>query len=114
ARIRVRNLDGRVIHQQTLSGIDLAANHATRITAIPKLANRSGTYFVELDLSQANGTPVSRNVYWLSTRPDTLRWKDTTWQNTPTDRYADLTALQTLPQTHVDIKAHSSRAGKHA
>src|SRR5699024_1847012 len=25
ARIRVRNLDGRVIHQQTLSGIDLAA-----------------------------------------------------------------------------------------
>ncbi|HET7267288.1 MAG TPA: glycoside hydrolase family 2 TIM barrel-domain containing protein, partial [Oleiagrimonas sp.] len=62
ARIRVRNLNGEIIYQHRVRNVDLPANHATRITAIPELANRSSTWFVELDLTGADGKRVSRNV----------------------------------------------------
>ncbi len=57
----------------------------------------SPTYFLFLTLDDAQGRAVSRNVYWLSTRPETLAWDKSKWYVTPVSAYADLTGLDRLP-----------------
>jgi exo-1,4-beta-D-glucosaminidase len=105
ANIRVRNLDGRVAYERRLQDIDLAGNGVRQLTTLPALAGLSRTYFIELELAAANGKPISRNVYWLSTQTDELDWAHSNWYLTPLTRYADLTALQSLPAATSEVRA---------
>ncbi|WP_266183252.1 glycoside hydrolase family 2 protein [Dyella humicola] len=111
ASIRVRNLDGSVRFEKHLQGIDLAGNHTQALATLPAIANLSPVYFIELDLAAADGKPVSRNVYWLSTRQDVLDWPHSTWYLTPVTKYADLTALQSLPAATSEVHATTRREG---
>ncbi|HLI16722.1 MAG TPA: glycoside hydrolase family 2 TIM barrel-domain containing protein [Rhodanobacteraceae bacterium] len=111
ARIRIRNLDGSVRYDKLLKGIDLPADHTVHLMVLPKLADLSGTYFVELDLDAADGHSISRNVYWLPTQTDKLDWKNANWYMTPVSRYADLTALQSLPAATTQVHASTRREG---
>jgi exo-1,4-beta-D-glucosaminidase len=105
AVIRVRNLDGSVAFERRLQDIDLAANSARQLAMLPAPAGLSGTYFIELELASTDGKPISRNVYWLSTLTDELDWAHSNWYLTPVTRYADLTALQSLPTATSDVRA---------
>jgi exo-1,4-beta-D-glucosaminidase len=112
ANIRVRNLDGSVRYEKHLQGIDLAGNHTRSLTTLPNIAKLSPVYFIELDLASSDGTPVSRNVYWLSTRQDTLDWPHSNWYLTPVTQYADFTALKSLPAATSEVHATARREGK--
>jgi exo-1,4-beta-D-glucosaminidase len=105
AIIRVRNLDGSVLHEQRLQNIDLAGNSARQLATLPAVAGLSRTYFIELELASGKGKPISRNVYWLSTQTDELDWAHSNWYLTPVTRYADLTPLQSLPTATSEIRA---------
>ncbi|GAB3788184.1 glycoside hydrolase family 2 [Dyella agri] len=105
AGIRVRNLDGSLRYERREQGIDLAGNHTKTLLTLPAIAGLSRTYFVELTLADADGKPVSRNVYWLSTLPDQLDWPHSNWYLTPLTQYADLTALQSLPAATSEVQA---------
>ena len=109
AHIRLRNLDGSVRYERRLQDIDLAGNAARQIAKLPTPTGLSPTYFIELELSSASGDPVSRNVYWLSTRPDKLDWAKSNWFLTPSTQYADLTALQTLSTAQSQVQATLQR-----
>jgi len=111
ASIRVRNLDGSVRYEKHLGDIDLAGNRTRQLAALPALADLSRTWFVELALASADGTPISRNVYWLSTQADQLDWAHSNWYLTPVTQYADLTALQSLPTATSEVKATLQRKG---
>ena len=111
ARVRVRNLDGSVRYERTLSGIGLAGNHVQQVATLPALTGLSRTYFIELELAAADGKPVSRNVYWLSTQADRLDWPHSNWYLTPLTQYADLTALQSLPGATSVVQASVRREG---
>jgi exo-1,4-beta-D-glucosaminidase len=111
ARIRVYNLDGKMRYSHNVTGIDLPANRATQLVVIPKLKKLSSTYFVELELTNADGQQISRNVYWLSNKPDQLNWAKSKWYTTPVSRYANLKALQKLPSVNVRVKANTQRDG---
>ena len=53
-----------------------------------------------------NGNFVDRNVYWLSTQPDVVSWSKTLGQPQGTvSTYANLTSLQTLPQSAISATA---------
>ncbi|WP_229238371.1 glycosyl hydrolase 2 galactose-binding domain-containing protein [Dyella amyloliquefaciens] len=112
ATLRVRNLDGSVHYEKHLQGIDLTGNHTKQIATLPTVADLSPAYFIELDLAAADGKPVSRNVYWLSTRQDVLDWAKSTWYLTPLTQYADLTALQSLPAATNEVHATTRHEGK--
>lgn len=114
AHIRVRDLDGSVRYQRQLADISLAPNHATRLAIVPAVPGLSSVYFVELDLRDAHGAQVSRNVYWLPREQDQLDWPKSNWYMTPVTRYANLTALQTLPPATVTLGARTRRDGDHA
>ena len=111
AIIRVRNLDGSVLHEQRLRDIDLAGNVAQQLAVLPSLAGLSRTYFIELELSSSKGKSISRNVYWLSTQADELDWANSNWYLTPVTRYADLTALQSLPTATSNARASLRQEG---
>jgi exo-1,4-beta-D-glucosaminidase len=111
ANIRVRNLDGSVRYEKHLQNIDLAGNHTRSLATLPAIANLSPAYFIELDLASSDGKAVSRNVYWLSTRPDKLDWARSNWYLTPLTQYADLTALRSLPAATSEIHATTRREG---
>ncbi|HET8656468.1 MAG TPA: hypothetical protein VFL93_13185 [Longimicrobiaceae bacterium] len=107
---RVLNLDATPVftHDTTL---DAPADSSVRAFITPDLSGLSSTYFVDLKLEDANGRPVSSNLYWLSTQPDVLNEDSTQWFVTPVKQYADLTALRTLPTARVDASAHFSVEG---
>ncbi len=62
----------------------------------------SPAHFVALQLQSSDGTIVSRNFYWLSSKPNTYEWAKTSYRFTPVSSYEDLTALQTLPEANVE------------
>jgi exo-1,4-beta-D-glucosaminidase len=105
ATVRVRNLDGGLRYERRLQDIDLTANSTRQLATLPALSGLSRTYFIELELASANGLSVSRNVYWLSTQSDELDWTHSNWYLTPVVRYADLTALQSLPAATSEVRA---------
>ncbi len=111
ARLRVRNLDGSVRYERRVQNIDLPGNGARQVATLPTPAGLSPTYFVELELASADASPISRNVYWLPTQPDELDWEHSNWYLTPMTRYADLTALQSLPVATSQVQATMQRAG---
>jgi exo-1,4-beta-D-glucosaminidase len=111
ASIRVRNLDGGIAYERRLKDIELAGNATRQLAAVPVLAGLSRAYFLELELASANGKPISRNVYWLSTQSDELDWAHSNWYLTPVVQHADLTPLQSLPAATIDVRATVRHAG---
>jgi exo-1,4-beta-D-glucosaminidase len=111
AMIRVRNLDGSVHYERRLRDIDLAGNSTRQLVTLPTVAGLSRVYFIELELASANGKPIGRNIYWLSTQTDELDWAHSNWYLTPLKQYADFTPLQSLPTATTEVRATMRRDG---
>src|SRR5215472_8875774 len=110
---KVYSLAGTLLDDQTASNISLSSQQVLTSVLTPKVPTSPvETYFVELQLKQ-NGTLVDRNVYWLSTQPDVTNWSRSLGQPVGViSTYANLTGLQTLPQTSVTATATTvSQAG---
>jgi len=113
---KVYNLAGTVLDDQTATNISLASQQVKTGVLTPKVptGNPVQAYFVELILKQ-NSAFVDRNVYWLSTQPDVVSWNKTLGQPQGTQTtYANLTSLQTLPQSAISttaVTAHQAGPG---
>ncbi|WP_030753403.1 sugar-binding domain-containing protein [Streptomyces sp. NRRL S-31] len=99
--------DGTRRYERTVRGVAVNGGgaHATAFTLPSSVRGLARTHLLRLVLTDAAGGEVSRNVYWLSTRPDTLDWNGTTWYYTPTTRYADLTGLASMARVTVSATA---------
>jgi exo-1,4-beta-D-glucosaminidase len=107
---RVYNLDmtEKFSHE---AKVDVAEDSSTRVVTLPEIAGLSSTYFVSLALEDPSGALVSRNFYWLSTRPETLDWDKSTWYHTPTKTFADYTALNSLPLVNLNAASRTEERG---
>jgi exo-1,4-beta-D-glucosaminidase len=88
--------------------IDVGDDATVSVLALPDPATIAGlpnTYFVRLTLVDASGQVVSRNLYWLSQKPDVPDWANTNYWYTPTASFADLTGLAALPAASVVARA---------
>ena len=94
--------------------LDAAADSTTKILALPEIQGLSPTYFVVLRLADSSGDLVGSNFYWLSTKPETLDWAKSNWWTTPTDSFADYTALAQLPKVTLSESSHTEIHGEHA
>src|SRR6266480_5260939 len=104
---KVYSLPGAVLDDQTASNITLASQQVLTRVLTPKVpaGNPVQVYFVELVLRQ-NGSLADRNVYWLSTQPDVVNWTKSLGQPVGViSSYANLQALQTLPQSAITASA---------
>jgi exo-1,4-beta-D-glucosaminidase len=105
------NLDGTeaATHGGTL---DLEPDSSTKAFDLPMPPKISTTYFVKLQLHDAQGKLRSDNFYWLSTKVDVLDWgkkRDTVY--TPQKEFADLTGLNSLPNARVTFTKSMSVNG---
>lgn len=90
-------------HEETK---DLPADASVKIFDLPKDFGLTGTYFLKLQLRDAQGQLLSDNFYWLSTNVDTLDWEkrqDTVY--TPQKEFGDLTGLNSLPPVKLETSA---------
>ena len=95
----------------TSSAVAVKADGVAHLFHVPMPSHITSTYFLELTLTDGTGEVVSRNVYWLSTRPETLQWRASTWFFTPTKTYADFTALSNLPTVSPSVTACDATDG---
>jgi exo-1,4-beta-D-glucosaminidase len=89
--------------------VDAPADSTTKIFTLPDASGLSSTYFVDLQLHDSAGKLVGSNFYWLSAKPETLDWAKSNWWMTPTESYADYTALAQLPKVKLRVSDRSER-----
>jgi exo-1,4-beta-D-glucosaminidase len=92
--------------------MNVAPDSSTKAFDLPKVDDLTKTYFLRLQLHDSGGKLLSDNFYWLSTKPDVLDWKhkkDTVY--TPQAEFGDLTGLNTLPQTNLDVTSAKEAPG---
>ncbi|MGW7382404.1 glycoside hydrolase family 2 protein [Streptomyces sp. NPDC054794] len=113
ARATLFNPDGTQKYDKTVTGVTVDGDgaHTTALTLPASVSGLSTTYLVRLVLTDSSGKEVSRNVYWLSTKPDTLDWAGTDWYYTPTTSYADLKGLTSMAQAPVSATATTTSTG---
>jgi exo-1,4-beta-D-glucosaminidase len=95
-----------------VDSLDAPADSTAKILALPEVRGLSPVYFVALRLEDSAGKLVGSNFYWLSSKPETLDWAKTNWWMTPTESYADFTALSTLPKVKLKVTDHTERQGE--
>jgi exo-1,4-beta-D-glucosaminidase len=95
------------------AAVDVAADGVARSIAIPEPADISTAYFLNLQLLSASSELLSRNFYWLSTKPDELDFSKTEWYYTPQSSFADFSALQDLPKATVRTTLHPAVGSEH-
>jgi exo-1,4-beta-D-glucosaminidase len=98
----IYNLDGSVKYSKKLT-VSVEPDSIAECFALPAINGLSDTYFLRLELADANGAIKSINWYWLSLKGDALDWKKSKWYMTPETGYADYSALQTIGKTAVKM-----------
>jgi exo-1,4-beta-D-glucosaminidase len=68
-------------------------------------------YFLELRLTDSSGNLVGSNFYWLSTKREIIDWAKSTWWMTPTDSFADYSALAQLPKVKLSVNERTEQSG---
>jgi exo-1,4-beta-D-glucosaminidase len=103
---KVYNTAGTLLNDQTSGTLSLSSQQVVNNVLTPVVPTTPNTvYFVELLLHQG-GAVVDRNVYWVPTTPDVISWNKTTGSpQASMTSYANLTALQSLPQATVGATA---------
>jgi exo-1,4-beta-D-glucosaminidase len=97
-------------HKQEAT-LDAKADSTNRAFTIAEPEGITPTYFLLLTLDDASGKRVASNLYWLSTKPETLEWEKSTWYFTPARSEADFTALNSLPKVRLQLSSQSERQG---
>jgi exo-1,4-beta-D-glucosaminidase len=92
--------------------LDAPADSTAKVFALPAVDGLSPVYFVVLRLTDSAGKLVGSNFYWLSTKPETLDWAKSNWWMTPTDSFADYTALTQLPKVKLKVTSSTERKGE--
>jgi exo-1,4-beta-D-glucosaminidase len=93
--------------------LDVAADRVAKSIAIPEPSEISTSYFLNLQLFSPSGQLVSRNFYWLSSKPDVLDFTKTEWYYTPQTDFADFSALQDLPRASIRAAIHPTPGTEH-
>jgi len=109
---KVYDLAGDVVDDQTRQAITIGPQGVDRALLAPRLPSGgpARVSFIELTL-WSNGSVIDRNVYWVSTRPDEVRWNRTVGNPQATmARYADLSSLHDLPPATVAASATTGPA----
>ena len=115
ATVAFFNIDGTRKVVKEAANISVPAYSSQTALEIPRLPGLSSTYFVRCDLTAADGSPLAENVYWESTTDDDLGPASNDKQfTTELVKWADLTVLNRMPPTPVEVAVASSGTDQRA
>jgi exo-1,4-beta-D-glucosaminidase len=112
-RVRIYDLDGKVRDDRSTNGIAVPFNGATLVMTLPRYPESSPVFFVRCQLFEDAGKLVVDNTYWQSQKDDELgaRTHDQV-MTLRQDKWADMTALNTMPPVAVEMSATQTKIGK--
>ncbi len=110
---RVLNVDATEKFSKEVA-LDAAADSTAKVFELPQIDGVSPAYFLDLRVTDAVGKLVGSNFYWLSTKNETIDWAKSTWYVTPTESYADYTALAQLPKVKLNVSSRTENKGNQA
>jgi exo-1,4-beta-D-glucosaminidase len=102
AEIRVFNMDSKQKFS-TSKKLDVKAGASVKVADLPAIEGLTPVYFLDLRLTDRDGTQRAPSFYWLSTKKDVLDEKGSEWFVTPNKAYADFTTLAQLPDSEVQV-----------
>ncbi len=102
AKADIYNLDGSLKYSNNIT-TSVEPDSIQKCFVLPQISDLSDTYFLRLQLNDANGDVKSINWYWLSKKPDVLDWVKSKWYMTPQTAYADFSALQNIGKTSLKM-----------
>ena len=107
-KVDLFNMDG--TNKFSQSATVTAPGDGGRVTAltVPSVSGLSATYLARLVMTDSSGKELDRNVYWLSTKADTIDWANNDWFYAPTTSYANLSGLSSLAQATVTTSGAAS------
>jgi len=112
-RVRIYDLDGKVREDRSTNGIAVSCNGATPVLALPRYPESSPVFFVRCQLFDDSGKLVVDNTYWQSQKDDDLGARGHDMVMTlRQDKWADMTALNTMPPAAVELGATQIKTGK--
>ncbi len=108
-RVRVYDLNGRVLDDRSADNIQVSFNGTTQVTALPRYAQSTPVFFVRCQLFDSAGTLLAENTYWQSQKDDDMgdRKNDSAF-DLKQDSWADMTALNTMTPVQLELSAHQS------
>ncbi len=92
--------------------INIGENTSEMILEMPELSDISTTYFLDLKLKKNDGSEVTNNFYWLSTKEDVLDLEGSDWFITYNKSYADLTGVNNMSKSEIIVEHEFSVAGE--
>jgi exo-1,4-beta-D-glucosaminidase len=107
---RILNIDATEKFSKEVT-LDAAADSTSKVFELPQVDGLSGAYFLDLRVTDAGGKLVGSNFYWLSTKNETIDWAKSNWYVTPTESYADYTALAQLPKVKLNVSSRTENKG---
>ena len=112
-RVRVYDIDGNVRDDRSSNGISVPFNGTSQVMLLPRYPESSPVFFVRCQLFDDSGKLVVDNTYWKSQKDDDLgaRTNDV-YMTLKQEKWADMTALNTMPPAVVEIKAQKKKNGK--
>lgn len=105
-RVRTYDLSGRVRDDRSAGAIEVAPGGAVAALTLPPGPADSPVFFVRAQLLGPTGDLINDNVYWQSQQPDDVGppANDTAFDTVQTS-WADMTALNSLPEAALDVSA---------
>jgi exo-1,4-beta-D-glucosaminidase len=98
------NLDGTRKFFTEISGFSIGPNASREAMTVPRIPNLDPTYLVRAVLMDAAGKVLAENVYWESITDDDLgEAKNDEQFKTSLAKWADLSALNTMPRGDLDV-----------
>jgi exo-1,4-beta-D-glucosaminidase len=112
-RVRVYDLDGKTRDDRTISSLAVPFNGSAQVMTLPRYPESTPVFFVRCQLFDKSRKIVTDNVYWQSQKDDDLgaRSHDAV-MTLRQDRWADMTALNTMPPVTVKIEARQKKVGQ--
>ncbi|MCC6488820.1 MAG: hypothetical protein IT364_15080 [Candidatus Hydrogenedentes bacterium] len=109
---RVFNLDMKEVHAQHAT-VAVGPDGKTQAFVLQWPAGLSKTFFLVLTLEDGTGNPVTDNLYWLSTVPDTPGEMKDNWIDFQINAksVADFTSLRSLPKVTVTASMETRTEG---
>ncbi len=107
-RVRTYDLSGRVRDVRFADGIEVPSGGAVEAVTVPAGPKDSPVFFVRAELLDDEGAVLAENVYWQSQSVDDVGppANDAAF-DTKQISWADMTALNKMPNTKLDIDART-------
>ena len=101
-RVRAFDADSNLLADDVHT-VELGAETMTEVVTVGDSPVDSGVWFLDARMNGSDGAELARSLYWLPAVDDEMDWEGSEWHFTPIGKPADLTALETLPATTVEV-----------